>query len=112
MKRKAWFLALFWVCCSVWAARGAVRFDGLQWYHSEDSSRLVVNEEGELVWVKPRAPDQVTVKLPAMDVSNVGDARELQPKKIDALGMYFPNPKAYSSIRLAGRYFSCRGGGK
>jgi len=63
----------FWVSPTV----GAVRFDGLNWYHSEDPSRLILNEDGQLVWSNPKAPDQVTVRLPEMDLSDVGDVAEV-----------------------------------
>ncbi|MHC4574289.1 MAG: hypothetical protein ACYS76_09195 [Planctomycetota bacterium] len=57
--------------------RAAVRFDGLVWYHSEDPDRLILNKDHQLVWVNPRAPDMVIVRLPAMDVSDVGDVAEV-----------------------------------
>jgi len=56
-----------------WAA---VRFDGCTWYHSEDPSLLKLNKDGQLVWV-PRPGDQVTVKLPAMRLTEVGDAADV-----------------------------------
>ena len=64
-------------CFLVSFAGGAVRFDGLTWYLSEDPSRLILNEDGQLVWLKPHAPDQVTVRLPAMDISDVNDVAEV-----------------------------------
>ena len=56
----------------------ATIFDGLTWYHSEDPARLIINAEGCLEWVNPKAPDQVTVRLPAMDLSKVGDVAEVR----------------------------------
>lgn len=67
-------VCLFLVASS---ASGAVRFDGLTWYHSEDPSRLILNEDHQLVWVNPKAPDQVTVRLPEMDLSDVNDVAEV-----------------------------------
>ncbi len=58
--------------------QGGVPFDGLIWYHSEDPSRLIVNAAGRLVWLKPHGPDQVTVRLPEMDLSDVGDVAEVK----------------------------------
>ena len=63
--------------CWVWPAWAAVRFDGLMWYHSEDPNRLIVNEDCQLVWLNPKAPDQVTVRLAEMDLSDVGDSAEV-----------------------------------
>ena len=57
-------------------APAAVRFDGLTWYHSEDPSRLVLNQDHQLVWMNPKVADQITVKLPEMSLCNVGDAAE------------------------------------
>ncbi|MHC4474055.1 MAG: sialidase family protein [Planctomycetota bacterium] len=65
---------------AVWAAAPAaaeVGFDGLTWYHSEDPSRLIVNDRGHLQWLKPKAPDQVTVRLPEMQLGRVGDVAEV-----------------------------------
>ncbi|MHC4620281.1 MAG: hypothetical protein ACYTEQ_21240 [Planctomycetota bacterium] len=78
MKRKGCFLGVVLVLgVWVWPVRGAVRFDGLVWYHSEEPGRLVLNEDCQLVWMNPRAPDQVTVRLPAMDLREVGDVAEV-----------------------------------
>jgi len=55
----------------------SVQFDGLTWYHSEEPDRLVVNEKGHLVWKNPKAPDQVTVRLPATQLSKVGDVAKV-----------------------------------
>jgi hypothetical protein len=57
---------------------GAVRFDGLMWYHSEAPERLIVNEEHQLVWMSPKVADQITVKLPAMEVTGVGDIARVE----------------------------------
>lgn len=51
-------------------------FDGLLWYHSEQPSRLSVNQSGQLEWV-PVPADQINVQLPAMDLSNVDDIAEV-----------------------------------
>ena len=64
------------VCFLSVQAPGAVRFDGLTWYHSEDPSRLVLNEDNHLVWY-PDLAQQITVELPAMDLSNVGDVADV-----------------------------------
>jgi hypothetical protein len=80
MRRVAVSLVIVVLLCvglAVSPAIGAARFDGLTWYHSEDPSRLILNEKGHLVWLKPHAPDQVTVQLPEMDLSDVGDAAEV-----------------------------------
>jgi hypothetical protein len=218
-RRVEFMVLVVCLCFFVLPALAAVRFDGLTWYHSEDPNGLILNEDHQLVWLRPHAPDQVTVRLSAMDVSDVNDVAEVvylfktegvktgkpstdptllsgtgdirigffdsngkghikkdntgyrnktwcgylgycarvcphlpvgtrrkhsdaipgkimkrtsrttlvfsvtlndvthiyidddpryQPKKIDAMAMYFPNPKAYSSITLAGCYFSCK----
>jgi hypothetical protein len=62
------------VCMCVLSSQGlsAVRFDGCTWYHSEDPSRLALNDDHQLVWI-PKTSDQITVKLPEMDLSNLGD---------------------------------------
>ena len=70
------FMVVFWGFVAS-SASGAVKFDGLTWYHSEDPSRLILNEDHQLVWVNPRAPDQVTVKLPETDLSDVNDVAEV-----------------------------------
>ncbi len=72
-------MALSVVCVCVFSSQGlaAVRFDGLTWYHSEDPSRLILDEDGQLVWQRPKVADQVTVKLPDMDLSDVGDVAEV-----------------------------------
>jgi len=79
MKRAniALMVVIVWACFFVSSAAGAVRFDGLTWYHSEDPGRLILNEDGQLVWLNPHAPDQVTVRLPAMDLSDVNDVAEV-----------------------------------
>jgi len=77
MKSKAVVMAVLSVVCVLSAqAPGAVRFDGLTWYHSEDPSRLKLNEDHQLVWY-PHPADQITVKLPQMDLSKVGDVAEV-----------------------------------
>ena len=38
----------------------------------------------------------------------IDDEPDMQPKKIDAMAMYFPNPNKYTSITFAGCWFSCR----
>lgn len=65
------------LCLSVSPVFAAVHFDGLTWYHSEDPNGLILNEDYQLAWLKPHAPDQVTVQLPAMDVSDVNDVAEV-----------------------------------
>lgn len=80
MKKKDGASIVFWVVCfGLWVspAVAAVRFDGLTWYHSEEPNRLILNKDYQLVWVKPKAPDQVTVRLPAMDLRDVGDVAEV-----------------------------------
>jgi len=62
---KALFVAYFLLALS--PAVAAVKFDGLTWYISRDSSRLLVNDQGRLVWMNPEAPDQLTVQLPPLD---------------------------------------------
>lgn len=70
---------IFAVCLGLMVApsAAAVRFDGATWYHSEDPGRLIVNADGHLEWLKPKGPDQVTVKLPAMSLAKVGDVAEV-----------------------------------
>jgi len=70
-------IAVLSVCLLGSSVLASVEFDGLTWYHSEDPSRLILNEQGHLVWVRPRGPDQVTVKLPEMDLSDVGDVAQV-----------------------------------
>jgi hypothetical protein len=55
-------------------------------------------------------PDTVVFSVTLNDVTHIytDDGSDHQPKKIDAMAMYFPNPKAYSSITFAGCYFSCK----
>jgi len=67
---KALFVAYFLLALS--PAVAAVKFDGLTWYISRDSSRLLVNDQGRLVWMNPEAPDQLTVQLPPLDLTGVG----------------------------------------
>ncbi|HUW21018.1 MAG TPA: hypothetical protein VMW16_17095 [Sedimentisphaerales bacterium] len=78
-RRAVWAIVVLgvWFGLAASGARAAARFDGLRWYHSEDAGRLVLNEDYQLVWMNPRAPDQVTVRLPEMRVSEVGDAAEV-----------------------------------
>ncbi|MHC4476631.1 MAG: hypothetical protein ACYTEL_13360 [Planctomycetota bacterium] len=66
------------VCLGVMVSSSpaAVRFDGLIWYHSEDPSRLTLNEDHQLVWY-PDLATQITVKLPEMDLSKVGDVADV-----------------------------------
>jgi hypothetical protein len=71
-----WTVVVLWL--SPTASRAAVRFDGLTWYHSQDPTRLIINPEAHLEWVSPKAPDQVTVRLPEMDLSNVGDSAQIR----------------------------------
>jgi hypothetical protein len=52
-------------------------FDGFLWYHSDHPEHLVVNEFGQLGWQAPWPPDQITVQLPEMGLSEVGDAAEV-----------------------------------
>jgi len=70
-------IAVLSVCLLGSSVLASVEFDGLTWYHSEDPNRLILNEQGHLVWVRPRGPDQVTVKLPEMDLSDVGDVAQV-----------------------------------
>ena len=58
-------------------ALASVGFDGLTWYHSEDPSGLIINADGHLEWLRPHGPEQLTVKLPAMSLANVGDVAEV-----------------------------------
>ncbi|MHC4625047.1 MAG: hypothetical protein ACYS4W_14225 [Planctomycetota bacterium] len=79
MKKKTVTAMVLWVVCICILssqAMAAVRFDGLTWYHSEDPSRLKLNDDHQLVW-QPRPADQITVKLPQMDLSNVGDVAQV-----------------------------------
>ncbi|UCC96950.1 MAG: SUMF1/EgtB/PvdO family nonheme iron enzyme [Phycisphaerales bacterium] len=50
----------------------SVEFDGLAWHLSRNPSRLILDDQGRLVWMSPGAPDQVTVQLPPMDLTKVG----------------------------------------
>jgi hypothetical protein len=77
MRNKAVAAVVLSVVC-VLSSPGlaAVSFDGLMWYHSEDPSRLALNEDHQLVWT-PHLSDQITVKLPQMDLSNVGDVADV-----------------------------------
>ena len=59
------------------AGFASVRFDGLNWYMSEDPDRLVLNEDHQLVWKDPAAPDMIAVRLPAMRLTDVGDTAEV-----------------------------------
>jgi hypothetical protein len=54
----------------------AVRFDGCTWYNSEDAKNLKLNEDGQLVWI-PTLATQIMVKLPARDLSKVGDVADV-----------------------------------
>jgi hypothetical protein len=79
MRNRVVTAMILWVVCiCVLPSQGlaAVRFDGLTWYHSEDPSRLKLNEDHQLVWY-PRTADQITVKLPEMDLSRVGDVADV-----------------------------------
>ena len=69
---------LLLVCMCVFSSQAlsAVRFDGLTWYHSEDPTHLILNEDHQLVWY-PHLADQINVKLPEMDLSNVGDIADV-----------------------------------
>jgi len=73
--RRCFVVALLAVLGSY--ASASVDFDGLTWYHSEDPGRLILNKHRQLVWVNPKGPDQVTVKLREMDLSNVGDVAQV-----------------------------------
>ncbi|TFG49124.1 MAG: hypothetical protein E4H40_03490 [Candidatus Brocadiia bacterium] len=55
----------------------SVRFDGLTWYHTENPELLKINEDGQLVWLAPMISTQLTVKLPEMNLTRVGDAAEV-----------------------------------
>jgi len=80
MKNMVVTSAIILVAClglAVSPAMAAVRFDGLTWYHSEEPSRLLINADGHLEWLNPKAPDQVTVRLPEMDLSDVGDVAQV-----------------------------------
>jgi len=72
----AMVLSVACICVFSSQALAAVQFDGLTWYHSEDPSRLILNEDNQLVWY-PGLADQITVKLPEMDLSNVGDVADV-----------------------------------
>ena len=63
--------------------------------------------------IERTAPDTLVFSVTMNDVTYryVDNDPRLQPKKIDALAMYFPNPKAYTSITLAGSCFSSKAGG-
>lgn len=79
MRNKVVAAMVLWVVCiCVLSSQGlaAVRFDGLTWYHSEDPNRLTLNKDHQLVWY-PRTADQITVRLPEMDLSNVGDVADV-----------------------------------
>jgi len=65
------------ICLSCSQAVASVRFDGLTWYHSEDPNRLILNDDCQLVWLAPKVADQITVKLPKMDLAHVGDVAEV-----------------------------------
>jgi hypothetical protein len=69
-------LSVICICIFSFQAVAAVRFDGLTWYHSEDPNRLILNEDSQLVWY-PKPADQITVKLPPMDLSKVGDVAQV-----------------------------------
>jgi len=69
-------VSVVWAVAAAPPAIAAVCFDGLTWYHSEDPNRLIINAEGHLEWLNPKAPDQVTVQLPEMDLGDVGDVAE------------------------------------
>lgn len=79
MSRALWVLTWAAVACLGLTSVPAVakaQVDGLTWYHSEDPSRLVVNDAGHLQWLNPKAPDQVTVRLPEMRLTQVGDVAQ------------------------------------
>jgi len=54
-----------------------VQWDGMTWYFSQIPVRLSVNDNGELVWSNPWPPDQITVQLPEMSFSQVGEVVEI-----------------------------------
>jgi len=90
MKKAGLITAVLLAFCS--SASAAVKFDGLTWYHSEDPSRLIINDQGHLVWLNPKAPDQVTVRLPEMDLSDVGDvARVVYMFKVEGTKTGIPS---------------------
>ena len=77
MRSKVFTVVVMLLVCVV-ASQGfaSVQFDGCTWYLSEDPSFLKLNQDNQLVWI-PKLSCQLTVKLPAMDLSKVGDVADV-----------------------------------
>jgi len=77
--RKKTVVLIVAVCICMFSsvASASVRFDGLTWYHTADPNLLKLNADHQLTWLHPVMSHQLTVKLPEMDISNVGDVAEV-----------------------------------
>ncbi|HUT28837.1 MAG TPA: sialidase family protein [Sedimentisphaerales bacterium] len=59
-------------------AKAEVRFDGKEWFLSQKSKFVRVTDEGYLEWAAPGAQQQLIVRLPEMQLGEIGDIAEVR----------------------------------